>query len=426
MPNTQKQKKKNNVLKLYLDRHQGFDPGILSPPSPDLSYCIIIPCYNEPNVINTIQSVFQNNPINKSCEIIVVVNSPQQVSEKILQQNALTIRSINKWKENNQHEKIKVHTLYYPDLPLKKAGAGLARKIGMDEAIHRFSNYNNPEGIIINLDADTICEMNYLSEIDKFYSNNPKADGCNIHFEHNLNKIKDPNLRFAIAQYELYLRYYAESLRTAGYPYFFHTIGSCFSVKAGIYCKVGGMSPKQAGEDFYFLQKVFQLGHYHELNTTCVYPEARISERVIFGTGAAMGKLSKENKLLLVYSFQSFLLFKSLFKLCIYFYHKPEQSINEILLLPEIFVQYLNSFGFQKKLYEIKENTSNEKQFRKRLYQYFNNFFIIKGLNFLSRNGYYKLSVMDAVKDFYKYHQMAGTDNLFEMLESFRLIQKQR
>ena len=36
-------------------------------------------------------------------------------------------------------------------------GVGLARKTGMDEAVRRFNAINNPEGIILNLDADCTC-----------------------------------------------------------------------------------------------------------------------------------------------------------------------------------------------------------------------------------------------------------------------------
>jgi hypothetical protein len=45
------------------------------------------------------------------------------------------------------------------------------------------------------------------------------------------------------------------------------------------------MSRRQAGEDFYFIQKVAMQGRYGECRTTRVHPSPRPSDRVPFGTG---------------------------------------------------------------------------------------------------------------------------------------------
>jgi hypothetical protein len=51
---------------------------------------------------------------------------------------------------------------------------------------------------------------------------------------------------------------------------------------------IGGMTPKLSGEDFYFLQKLRKFGEMLLWNDETVYPEARFSDRVFFGTGPAM------------------------------------------------------------------------------------------------------------------------------------------
>jgi hypothetical protein len=56
------------------------------------------------------------------------------------------------------------------------------------------------------------------------------------------------------------------------------------------YRAIGGMTPKKSGEDFYFLQKLVKYGNLLTWNEEKVYPEARFSERVFFGTGPAMIK----------------------------------------------------------------------------------------------------------------------------------------
>jgi len=50
------------------------------------------------------------------------------------------------------------------------------------------------------------------------------------------------------------------------------------------------MTPKTSGEDFYFLQKLRKYGRMLFWNDEKVFPEARFSDRVFFGTGPAMIK----------------------------------------------------------------------------------------------------------------------------------------
>ncbi len=45
------------------------------------------------------------------------------------------------------------------------------------------------------------------------------------------------------------------------------------------------MNKREAGEDFYFLGKLAKIGGIDYLKETCVYPSARVSTRVPFGTG---------------------------------------------------------------------------------------------------------------------------------------------
>ena len=56
----------------------------------------------------------------------------------------------------------------------------------MDEAVRRFNLVQNSKGIIISFDADSICDNNYLVEIENNYNKYPLANGCSIYFEHPL------------------------------------------------------------------------------------------------------------------------------------------------------------------------------------------------------------------------------------------------
>jgi hypothetical protein len=106
----------------------------------------------------------------------------------------------------------------------------------------------------------------------------------------------------AIRRYELFLRVYVLGLCQAGSPYAFHTVGSAMACLAESYARMGGMNIRTAGEDFYFLQHLAKTGGIAQVKGTVVYPSARASHRVPFGTGRSMSRLlGKEEGAVLFY-----------------------------------------------------------------------------------------------------------------------------
>jgi len=91
-------------------------------------------------------------------------------------------------------------------------------------------------------------------------------------------------------RYEIYMRHYFLNLVRIGSPYAFTALGSAMAFPLWAYRAIGGMSPKKSGEDFYFLQKLRKFGSVLLWNDLPVFPEARFSDRVFFGTGPAMIK----------------------------------------------------------------------------------------------------------------------------------------
>ena len=122
---------------LYLKK-QSFETRIKEKPSEDLRFIVVIPCYNEPFLINALESLKSCDPPKSELEVIIVINSSENTPDGIKEINYSTLTSLKEWKRNT-HTFFKIHILYYPDLPKKHAGAGLARKIGMDEAVNRFN-----------------------------------------------------------------------------------------------------------------------------------------------------------------------------------------------------------------------------------------------------------------------------------------------
>ena len=351
---------------------------------------IVIPCYHEPEILTTIRSLFACTRGSFEVEILVVVNSYSISSEAVVQFNRLTFNTLTNFAEEHNTSTFRLFPLWVENLPGHQTGAGLPRKIGMDEAVKRFKEQSRPNGIIVSLDADCFVAENYLTEIERCFKQN-KLKSATIQFHHPVEHLdENSELRQATEVYEEYLRYYRSALEYTGYPYAYYTIGSAFAVTAETYQQVGGMGKQQAGEDFYFLQKVFPLGKTQWIDTTCVYPAARISDRVPFGTGPAIAQMLKENQLK-KYSYQvaAFSELKQFFNLIPSFFRISTEEIGSLLQdLPVYLQQFLKDDDFLNKIEVINQHTANLESFKKRFFRYFTAFKILKYLNYVHPSPY--------------------------------------
>ena len=305
------------------------------------------------------------------------------------------------WCKQNSTEKLCFSPCLAADLPQKHTGAGLARKIGMDTAIQHFIEAENPNGIIISLDADTQVHEKYFTEIEKAFSPLNQPGGCILNFSHVFNKEVGQDEINAAKLYEIHLRYYRHALLWSGYPYSHYTIGSCFAVKASVYCKYGGMNRRKAGEDFYFLLKIFPNEHFEFIREVLVYPSPRISKRVPFGTGPVIEKIITEQS----YKTYHPLCFRNL-KRFIDVFNKLDFSTNADTIfssndLPEDMVNFLNDNNFRDHFKEIQRNSATIETFRKRFFNWFNGLLVIQYFNYSSMNYYPKTEVLEAVKDLF-------------------------
>ncbi|MGE3825957.1 MAG: glycosyltransferase family 2 protein, partial [Bacteroidia bacterium] len=280
---------------LYLDKSAFCEKQITEAPLPDLGLVIVIPCHNEQHLLRTLNSLAACALPKCKVEVIVVINAAENSSEEILKENTFTEVELQRWIIRNESAALRCFYIANNALPAKDAGVGLARKIGMDEAVRRFDASGNENGVIVCLDADCTVESNYLTALENHFLLHPSATGCSVYFEHPLEGTEfTPQVYEGIIRYELFLRYYNCGLRFSGYPFAWHTIGSSMAVRTKIYQQQGGMNKRKAGEDFYFLTKLFPLGGFTELNDTAVFPSPRPSERVPFGTGKAINKWLEE------------------------------------------------------------------------------------------------------------------------------------
>ena len=376
----------------YFERFSFCDEQIATPPLQDLGLVVVIPCYNEADLTGSLESLWNCERPACAVEVIVVINAPLGCPAQIRTENERTFKEASEWITHHSDPRLTFHILHFPNLPRKHAGVGLARKIGMDEAARRFAAVARPDGIIVGYDADCRCDANYLTAIESHFRERGRCPGCSIYFEHPLEGPLEPKVYEAIAAYELHLRYYIRALRYAGFPHAYQTIGSCMAVRSSAYKKQGGMNKRQAGEDFYFLQKIIPLGEFSDLTATRVIPSPRPSDRVPFGTGKAVADYLGEPKSA-TYPLEAFQDLKTFFELVPDL--SPKTLSKSTRALSKAMQTFLEKQKFAAALEEIRANTSNEVTFRSRFFKWFNAFIALKFIHFARDDFYGERDVAD-------------------------------
>jgi len=379
----------------WLEERALFTEMIKEAPDKLTGIIVVIPAFDEPGIRRVLDSLATCFEPKCKVEVIIVVNAPSDAAKECIDNNNLTIINIESWKKENRNCFFRLFA-FTAESSITGWGVGLARKTGMDEAVRRFNSINNPEGIILSLDADCLVENNYFVSVYNDLLIKKDRAACSIYFEHPVSGNDFPeDIYKSITLYELHLRYYFQGLGYSGFPFVFHTIGSAMAVRVLHYLKSGGMNRRKAGEDFYFIQKLVPSGGYFNLNSTTVYPSPRTSFRVPFGTGASIGKLTSGNcPNLLTYNLMAFKELRTFFAGAEYYYDCLHQELNECYkLLPEGLRLFSEEKEWVEKIEEIRSNTSGLLSFKKRFFGWFNMFRIVKYLNYVHQDYFEKKAV---------------------------------
>ena len=340
---------------------------------------IVIPAYAELEFLPlTIESINQNKPelLNQTL-VVVVVNNANNSPQSIKDNNQLTIQKIN---ENNYQFTLAVVDAASPglELPLKHAGVGLTRKIGMDLAL---SHLTSPQSLIFCTDADTQVSPDYLSKVKQYFKSQ-NTSAAVIGFRH-LESSDIANNDY-IEQYEKFLKTTAEKMQRAGSPYGYIAMGSTMACTAESYCAVGGMPRKKATEDFYFLQELTKYCGVHNIPETLVFPSPRPISRVYLGTGYRMEQIQKGFDITnLYYSDDAYRYLSKWLQLG---GHAWEKSLNDLLkdiksIHPNL-IGFLKIEGIETIWSKIQNNAPSELHFKEQFHRWFDG---LKTIRFLKR-----------------------------------------
>lgn len=282
------------------------------------------------------------------------------------------------------------------ELDEKNGGVGLARKTGMDLALHYFDYNNQYKKLLICLDADCRVDSDYLDVIIE-EMNSLNAHAGYVKFEHNWDGY-DENAE-AIVCYEIFLRYYVLGLMFTNSPYAFHTIGSTMICDHEAYIKVQGMNKRKAAEDFYFMEKLAKHYPIYKIDNTCIYPSGRGSWRVPFGTGQRVNRfISKIQDEYQLYSPKSFELLK---KWNDYFFSDSAKTVEEIYIKAEeihpVLKEFLELNSFEKDWKNIVSNSKSIDQLRQQKKLWFDGFRTLKLIHLFRDKVFENVHMFDAL-----------------------------
>lgn len=265
----------------------------------DYAHVLVMPVLGEPeSCLDGVRHALQGDG---SGLLVLVVNATSETPAAMLAQNQVLLVALQARAQAKQllHDDPPIHWLRLEGsdtivvdrtspghrLPTGQ-GVGLARKLGADLALAlKVRGLVRATGFG-STDADAVLPASYFHAGERAVE---AASAAVFPFQHEPSS--EPMLRHATALYELTLRYYVLGLAYAGSSYAYHSLGSTLYVRFDAYTQVRGFPRRQAGEDFYLLDKLVKLGAIERLAAPVISIQSRLSSRVPFGTGPGVKRL---------------------------------------------------------------------------------------------------------------------------------------
>lgn len=380
--------------------------------------CVVIPALGESQrLFGTLESLTRNpSPLLERFLVLVVVNHREDAGEADKRDNLRTLGLLRRGGFPLNLALVDAASSGL-EFAAKNGGVGLARRIGMDLALPRLA----ADGILVCLDADTLVEPDYLPALSAHFKNS-RAGGAVIPFSHQPGE--NPLEERAIVLYELFLRHYVLGLERAGSPYAFHCVGSAMACTAAAYLKTGGISPRSAGEDFYFLQQLKRTSGIGRVAGTVVRPAARSSHRVPFGTGKSIARiLERGEESQTFYRVDCFRILGEWLDLV---ERGTELSGNELLsaagrIAPEL-ARYLESAGFASVWERLRRNSPDAERLKEAFHGWFDALKTVRLIHHLTLS-FPRCTAEHSLPDLFRHCDIAPADGELAQLNLLRTIQ---
>jgi len=343
---------------------------------------VAIPCCNEFETLpETLESLEATGPVRD--EVLVIVN----VNQRALMDSRNNLATLN-W-------------LAEFDAPLPLAwldhvtdGKAYPEKFGVGLARHQCCTSGMPfvdkAAPIISLDADSPVDPNYLHAIFSYIAGHPGFQAGHVNFSHR--HCGNAEEQQAIEIYEQHLKRHRQKLEDANSPHAWYAIGSTIVCTKQAYVKSGGYHRRRmAGEDFYLLQQLSKTGCEIEMiEEAFVFPSNRVSDRVPFGTGKAVGDIVANGRWLTYHEH----CYRDLAQLLAVVERRVGGSAADILSeVPAACRSWLADRKFAAVWPKLQNNSRDHKMLLQRFHEWLDAFQTLKLIHFLSDNFYPRIAV---------------------------------
>jgi hypothetical protein len=366
-------------------RVQSFDTSIVE----NVFECAIcIPsCGEGNNIIPLLNSLAKSSQTAKKPSLALLLINSSSKDSHFLVSNLETFECLGADPSKDSHFlkyssdfSILIVNASHPHERLLKDGVGEARKFLGDLALKLFIEKKIKSPWIRSVDADLEVPEDFL-----FSDSELSAEST---YTYSFKHVKQQNslVNEATELYDFYLHDYVEGLQFAQSPYDFYALGSILLFHLKNYVNVRGFPSRDAAEDFYFLNKLAKISRIRVLkNHRALDIKSRISDRVPFGTGAAVGKITEMG----IYYF---------YDLKVYIALKEQiqriSTYNETLKWEDLSGPHERFWTAEKiRIERLIKNFKNPKQRLKALHDYFDAFKTLKFVHFLRDHHYPSLAV---------------------------------
>jgi glucosyl-3-phosphoglycerate synthase len=216
----------------------------LSPPSPNLQGCVVVPARNEEDLVGACLRALaaQEDISHEEYEILLILDACTDGTEARAREVATA------------HPSLRLHLL-----DGMGEGSGYARRLGMETACARFLGLGRPDGLIASTDADTVVAPDWLAAQLAATERGARAIGGRIELSN------DGSLPQALLDWHAergrlrHLKLLSEpglSGRTEHWQF----SGASLALTAAVYREIGGLEPRAALEDEHLERVLHQRG----------------------------------------------------------------------------------------------------------------------------------------------------------------------
>ncbi len=356
-----------------------------TPPRKRYAGVIAIPCCNELESLPETLKSLESCAAASVDQTLIIVNVNQRASMD-RENNLATLKWLQQFNSPLQLAWLDHVTgdAAYPE----KFGVGLARH----QACSIGLGFIDDAAPVISLDADSPVNSQYLSAIFEYIDEHPEFRAGHVNFEHR--HCGSESEKRAIRIYEQHLKRHRAMLEQANSPHAWYAIGSTIVCTKAAYLKSGGYHGRRmAGEDFYLLQQLSKTGCKIELlGEPTVYPSDRVSDRVPFGTGKAVGDIIQTGTWLSYHEH----CYRDLGEVLAAVENNLSQAAQTIIQeSPPSCVAWLNERNFAEVWPKLQSNARNDKMLIQRFHEWLDAFQTLKLIHHLSDNHYQRVDLAD-------------------------------